>query len=150
MRKLSASIILVLALVCVSHAQKEGAASPNNPSDEIPVSYGLVVDTSGSQRLLLEKIIGLVNDIVEQNKPDDETFLVSFVDTEKIVLQQDFTASKDAISDAADDIYIQGGQTAIIDAVSFSAKHFVEKARTDTGRSRVLILITDGDRKSVV
>jgi hypothetical protein len=113
------------------------------------VSYGLVVDNSGSFRLLLDRIIAVVSDVVEENGPDDEAFLVSFVSTEKIVLRQEFTNSKSELHDAAQNMFIEGGQTAILDAVKSSADYLAANARSDTGRARAMVLVTDGeDRES--
>lgn len=118
--------------------------------ETVPVSYGIVVDNSGSYRPLIEKVIRLVGDLVEDNKAEDETFLVTFVSTEKIVLRQDFTIRKGDIHDAAENMFIEGGQTAILDAVKFSAEHLAENARTEPGRSRVLVLVTDGDERQSI
>lgn len=115
------------------------------------VSYGIVVDNSGSYRRLLESVIDASKDIVEENKTDDETFLVRFVDSDKIKVLQDFTDSKPLLRDAADEMFIEGGQTAILDAVYFSAKYLAEKAKSDANRKKALVLITDGeDLKSEV
>lgn len=140
-------------LLCVSaatsFAQSKNASKPASETKQIPVSYGIVVDNSGSYRMLLAQVAEAAKDIVEENKPDDETFLVRFVDSSKISLVQDFTDSKSDIQDAADQMYIEGGLTAILDAVDFSARHLSEKAMSESNRRRVLVLITDGDdRKS--
>ncbi len=62
-------------------------------------------------------------------------------------MQQDLTASKELLNDAAEGMYIEGGQTAILDAVSFSAKHLVEKTTLAPERSRVIVLISDGEER---
>lgn len=129
-------------------AQKATAKTSEVAEQPIPVSYGLVIDNSGSYRPLLEKVIQLVGDIVEENKAEDETFLVTFVDSTKIVLRQDFTFRKSDLHDATENMYIEGGLTAILDAVNFSAKHLAENARSEPGRTRVLVLVTDGDERA--
>lgn len=143
---LSPFFLLILS-VSPAFPQKENEKPAVAPA---AVRYGLVVDNSGSYRTLLERVIGIVKEIVESNQPEDEAFLVTFVNTDKIRLQQDMTKSKELLSDAAEEMYIEGGLTAILDAVSFSAKHLVEKTNSAPDRARVLILVTDGDeRKSV-
>ena len=129
-------------------AQKATPKTSEVAEQPIPVSYGLVIDNSGSYRLLLEKVIQLVGDIVEENKAEDETFLVTFVDSTKIVLRQDFTLRKSDLHDATENMYIEGGLTAILDAVNFSARHLAENARSESGRARVLVLVTDGDERA--
>ena len=129
-------------------AQKASPKTSEVVEQPIPVSYGLVIDNSGSYRPLIEKVIQLVGDIVEENKAEDETFLVTFVDTAKIVLRQDFTFRKSDLHDATENMYIEGGLTAILDAVNFSARHLAENSRSEPGRTRVLVLVTDGDERA--
>jgi len=93
--------------------------------------------------MLLDGVVEAVKNIVNDNKADDETFLVRFVDTDKIYLSQDFTPDKNLIQDAADEMYIEGGKTAILDAIYFSAKYL--SANAESNRRRALVLITDGD-----
>ena len=85
--------------------------------EEVPISYGLAVDTSGSLRTQLTSVIDAGKTIINSNKPGDETFLVRFISSDKIETVQDFTANKDALIDGIDGFYVEGGQTAVIDAV---------------------------------
>jgi len=149
------NILTIGFILCLSvinlFAQEKAAVKNADETIPIPVSYGIVVDNSGSYRMILDRVIEAVKDIVEENNADDETFLVRFVDSEKISLSQDFTNGKTQIQDAADEMYAEGGLTAILDAVDFSAKHLSENADKEASRRKVLILISDGDdRKSVV
>lgn len=137
------AIILIFAVLAFPQQKDQESAAASSP-----VSYGLVVDNSGSYRLLLDRIIDLAKDIVGSNAADDEAFLVTFVDSDKVRLHQDLTTNKDLLNEAAEEMYIEGGQTAILDAVSFSAKHLVEKTSATPERARVLILISDGDERA--
>lgn len=118
--------------------------------EEVPISYGLAVDTSGSLRSQLQSVIDAGKTIIDANKPGDETFLVRFISSDKIETVQDFTASKDLLMDGLDSLYVEGGQTAIIDAVYLSAEHVSEYKRGDESdrRRRALILITDGEDRN--
>ncbi len=142
-------ILTVGFLLCLSifnsFAQEKDAGKSKIETRQIPVSYGIVVDNSGSYRMLLDGVVEAVKSIVDANAADDETFLVRFVDADKIYLSQDFTSNKNEMRDAADEMYIQGGKTAILDAVYFSAKHLSANANAESNRRRALILITDGE-----
>jgi Ca-activated chloride channel family protein len=119
--------------------------------EEVPISYGMVVDNSGSMKPLLEKVIDATRTLIDQNKPGDETFLLRFVDSDDIKLLQDFTASKDDLYDALDQMHTEGGQTAIIDAVYLAAEHTAEYKKNDPlgdKRRRAMILVTDGEDRS--
>lgn len=115
--------------------------------EEVPISYGLAVDTSGSLRSQLQQVIDAAKTIINSNKPGDETFLVRFIDSEKIETVQDFTSNKTELLDAIDSFYVEGGQTAVIDAVYLSAEHVAQYKKGDDNdrRRRALIVITDGE-----
>ena len=114
---------------------------------EVPTNYSLVIDNSGSLRMQLEKVIEAGKIIVNTNRPEDETSIVRFVSSDKIEIVQDFTASKPDVIDALDNLYTEGGQTAIIDAVYLAAEKVTEyeKSRSDDRKRRALILVSDGE-----
>jgi Ca-activated chloride channel homolog len=118
--------------------------------EEVPISYGLAVDTSGSLRSQLQSVVDAGKTIINSNKPGDETFLVRFISSDKIETVQDFTANKELLVDGLDSFYVEGGQTAIIDAVYLSAEHVSEYRKGDEGdrRRRALIVITDGEDRN--
>ena len=119
--------------------------------EEVPISYGLVVDNTGSLRNQINQVIEASKSILESNKPGDESFVVRFVDREDIKILQDWTADKQSLDDALDDMFVEGGQTAIIDAVYLSAEHASERRKGDPvedKRRRALILVTDGEDRA--
>ena len=118
--------------------------------EEVPVIYGLAVDTSGSLRSQLNQVIDAAKTIINSNKRGDETFLERFIDREKIENLQDFTPNKDLLLDAVDNLYVEGGQTAVIDGVYLAAEHVAEykKGNDDDRRRRALIVVTDGEDRA--
>jgi len=115
--------------------------------EEVPISYGLAVDTSGSLRSQLPTVIDAAKTIINSNKPGDETFLAGFISTDKIETLKDFSSNKDDLIDAVDNLYTEGGQSAVVDAVYLTAEHVAEykKGNMDDRRRRALILVTDGE-----
>ncbi|MGB4989178.1 MAG: VWA domain-containing protein, partial [Pyrinomonadaceae bacterium] len=111
----------------------------------IPLSYGIVVDNSGSLREKIEDVAKAANGIITANSEKDEVFLIRFTSSEKIRLIQDLTSDKNALKSKVDEFFIEGGQTAMLDALMFAAKHLVASERQGP---RVLILITDGGEMS--
>ncbi|HKR21323.1 MAG TPA: VWA domain-containing protein [Pyrinomonadaceae bacterium] len=134
------------------HVFEDGVAQPIEyfTREEVPISYGLAVDTSGSLRSQLPTVIEAGKTIINSNRTGDETFLVRFISSDKIETVQDFTASKELLSDGLDSFYVEGGQTAIIDAVYLSAEHVSEYKKGDSNdrRRRALIVITDGEDRN--
>lgn len=118
--------------------------------EEVPVIYGMAVDTSGSLRGVFDQVITAAKTIIDSNKPGDETFIERFISSDKIETVQDFTSSKDALMDALDTLYIEGGQTAVIDGVYLAADHVAnyKKTRDDDRRRRALIVVTDGEDRA--
>jgi Ca-activated chloride channel family protein len=134
------------------HVFEDGIPQPieSFTREEVPIGYGLAVDTSGSLRSQLQGVIDAGKTIINSNKSGDETFLVRFISSDKIETVQDFTANKDLLIDGLDSLYVEGGQTAIIDAVYLTAEHVAEYKKGDDSdrRRRALIVITDGEDRS--
>jgi len=118
--------------------------------EEVPVIYGLAVDTSGSLRPQFNQVVDAAKTIINSNKKGDETFLERFISSDKIETIQDFTPSKDALMDGLDTLYIEGGQTAVIDGVYLAAEHVAgyQKGGDEDKRRRALIVVTDGEDRA--
>lgn len=119
---------------------------------EVPTNYSLVLDNSGSLRSQIDQIIEAGKILVGANKPEDETSIIRFVSSDKVEIVEDFTKNKTDLMDALDTkIYIEGGQTAIIDAVYLAAEQVTkyEKSSNSVDRKRrALILVSDGEDRS--
>ena len=118
---------------------------------EVPTNYGIVIDNSGSMRQQLDKVVEAGKVLVNTNKPNDETLIIRFVGRDKIEIEQPFTGNKADLNDALDNLYIEGGQTAVIDALYLAVENVDEYERTkktDVGKRRALILVTDGEDRN--
>ncbi|MBD0372218.1 MAG: VWA domain-containing protein [Pyrinomonadaceae bacterium] len=114
--------------------------------EEAPLSYGLVIDASGSMRTQIGKVVLAAQNIIRGNKPEDETFIVSFVSSDNIVTLQELTGNKSQLLSALNLLRVEGGQTALIDAIYTSAD-YLDKHRRDNARN-TLILVTDGEDRN--
>lgn len=115
---------------------------------EVPISYGLAIDTSGSLRSQIVKVIDAGKTIINSNKPGDETFLMRFISSDKIEVARDFTADKAELIDVLESFFPEGGQTAVIDAVYLAAEHVAAYKKgndIEDRRRRALIVVTDGE-----
>jgi VWFA-related protein len=115
------------------------------------VSYGLMVDNSGSLRSQIERVTPAAMSLVAQNGPGDETFVLRFVASDTIRILQPFTADKAAIGKALESMYIEGGHTALLDALYVAGEYLLKNAsRADAPqRQLALVLVSDGeDRES--
>lgn len=115
---------------------------------EVPTNYSLVIDNSGSLRQQLDKVIEASKILVASNRADDETSVIRFVSSDKVEILQDFTNSKNDLNEALENLFIEGGKTAIIDAVYLAAERVenYEKSRDPNDKKRrALILVSDGE-----
>lgn len=136
----------VMQLLCLSALGQ--TSSPEPPPASLPVSYGIVADNSGSLRDVINHIVGATQAIIGSNRPDDEVFLVRFTGRKQITRVHELTRDKRAVSDAAEEFYVAGGQTAVIDAVYESAEHLARSVPPGNGGRRLaLVLITDGEER---
>lgn len=118
---------------------------------EAPMINALVIDNSRSLRSQLKSIIETGKTIVGTNRAADETAVIRFVGADKIEVVRDFTANKTMLGDALENMFVEGGQTAIVDAVYLAAQKIEQRqnsAGKDDIRLRALILVSDGDDRA--
>ena len=113
--------------------------------EEVPVSLGMVIDTSGSMKPKLQTVSDAAVSLVKQMRLDDEAFVTSFkAEPEQA---QDFTSDRRELEDAIGKLYTSGG-TALLDAIIASADYAQEKGKR---RRKALVIFSDGlERNSSV
>ncbi|HEX9918253.1 MAG TPA: hypothetical protein VGA87_03745, partial [Pyrinomonadaceae bacterium] len=82
-----------------------------------PLSYSLLVDNTGSLRAMFDRVLQTGQAIVAGKSEQDEMSVVRFVSRERIELMQDFTRNRNALAAAMDEMYLEGGATALIEAL---------------------------------
>lgn len=117
-------------------------------NSEVPLSYGLVIDASGSLHSQFKDVMRAAGKIVESNRPKDETFLIRFISSDKQEVVQDSTSDKAALHSALESYYIEAGSSAVIDAVYLSAQKAAQMKTYGEVRRHVLILVTDGEDRA--
>ncbi len=119
--------------------------------EDVPINYGLVVDNSGSLRTQLEKVVEASKIMIAANKPEDASFVIRFSGKDNIELLTDFTKDKTALNDAIENMFPEGGQTVLRDAVQLAAEkasEYEKSKRTEDKSRRALIVITDGEDRA--
>lgn len=109
-----------------------------NTGDRVPMSLGIIFDTSGSMEDKIEGVRDAVEHFVKSVAPGDEIFLIRFSDDPDIV--QEFTDDKRRILRAVENLNPRGG-TALYDAVLLG----LQKIADGKHRKRALLLLTDGN-----
>jgi len=110
--------------------------------EEVPVSFGLVIDTSGSMRSKLQTVSDAAVSLIKQMRQDDEAFIASFKAEPELV--QDFTTDRRELEDAISELYTSGG-TALLDAIIATADYGQEKGKR---RRKALVIFSDGLEKN--
>jgi Ca-activated chloride channel family protein len=110
-----------------------------------PAFYGIAVDTSGSMRASFSFLIAATRKVVQKTSARDQTLLVRFISSDKIETVQEFTSSKRKLLSAIDQLFIEAGQSAVLDAVYVAAQRLASYKFPDKTIRRVMILLTDGD-----
>src|ERR1041385_806170 len=113
--------------------------------EDLPLIYGLMIDASGSLRSQFSGIVRAGRNIINSNYDSDQAFLVRFISSNKIENVQECTTDKKQLLDGLDSLYIEGGQTAILDAVYLSADYLSKQKTAGQARHKVLILVSDGE-----
>ncbi len=108
--------------------------------EDVPVSMGLVIDSSGSMFEKRAKVNAAALTFVQTSNPQDEAFVVNFNDEYYLDTVDDFTSDINQMKDALAR-FDPRGSTALYDAIIGSVDH-LKKAHRD---KRVLLVITDGE-----
>ncbi|MGB6304637.1 MAG: VWA domain-containing protein [Acidobacteriaceae bacterium] len=105
---------------------------------DLPVSMGILVDSSGSMRDKRDAVDAAALELVKASNHDDEAFIVNF--SNQAYLDQDFTANISELQQGLRHFDPQN-MTALYDAVVASADELSKNAKHP---KEVLIIITDG------
>lgn len=111
------------------------------------LNVGLVFDNTGSMRASLNEIVAAGKSIVSSLNPTDEAFIVRFTDSDHIEMTQEWTSDKAALNDAIDNLFIEGGQSAVLDAIYLSAGKILEREKNDKSKRYAIVLISDAEER---
>src|SRR5579884_3038409 len=110
----------------------------------VPISIGILVDTSGSMKHKLQQALQTVREIALALSPQDEAFLVSF--SSEPELKVHFTKNASELQKPLRELKA-GGETAAYDAIGLA----LNEMKTAKNNKKILLLVTDGfDTKSKI
>jgi Ca-activated chloride channel family protein len=108
--------------------------------EDVPVSFGLVVDNSGSMRDKRPQVNAAALTFVKTSNAQDEGFVVNFNDDYYLDTEHDFTSDLNEMKSALERIDARGS-TAMYDAVIGSLDHLKKGSRD----KKVILVVTDGE-----
>jgi len=115
-----------------------------------PLQIELGVDSSGSMRSQFGFVVTAANLLVDSLGPDDKCHLFRFVSSDKISTVVESTSNKTDLKKGIDSLYIEGGPTAVIDAIYAAATRLKNSAAKNTHATSVIVVFTDGENRSSV
>lgn len=107
-------------------------------NEQAPISWGLVLDRSGSMSDMMEDVYEAALHQIEEGTDEDEMFIVTFNDQVDVV--SDFVTDTHRLENALLGLRAEGA-TALWDAVGFALQHI----RTGRHRKKALVVVTDGE-----
>jgi len=116
--------------------------------DARPVSYVLAIDNSGSFKNILPQILADSARLVGQNHDLDETMLIRFISSNKIEKVQDFTRDKAELLSGLKLLRIEGGQSAVIDAIYIAVQSAAQYKPNDSSLHRAVVVVSDGEDRA--
>jgi Ca-activated chloride channel family protein len=139
----------IAALLILGIGMPATSQDSSRPSENVAISFGLLVDNSGSLRSQMKQVKEAVANIIDSSAMNDEGFLIRFVDREKIEMLQKLTPDKALLGLGMKQFATEGGATAILDAIYVSSEYLIHDGRPESpGQRRVLVLITDGEDRA--
>src|SRR6266480_3619354 len=120
---------------------KEQKISHFSQSNELPVSMGLLLDSSGSMERKIGTATTAVERFIRSIHRDDDIFLMTFANRPD--LRQDFTNDRERLARALNHVMVGGG-TALYDALELSLR----KVKHGIQDKKAILLITDGEDTS--
>jgi hypothetical protein len=112
-----------------------------NQSNDLPVSMGIVLDTSGSMERKMGTAASAVERFIRTVHEDDDIFLMTF--SNRPILQQDFTDDREKLARALRRVTVGGG-TALYDALELGLR----KIKSGVHDKKAILLLTDGEDTS--
>jgi uncharacterized protein with von Willebrand factor type A (vWA) domain len=133
-----ASILLLLSSCAMCAAQENKK-----------LAYGILIDNTGSMRTQFEMVKGLGKTIVHQVH-DHATISVFSFESEGIgrtsrarpTPKLEHSPDEELLDQTIDSIYVQGGQTTLLDAIEFIAQRLSQQTPET---NKVIVLVTDGE-----
>ncbi|MBO0859342.1 MAG: VWA domain-containing protein [Chloracidobacterium sp.] len=106
--------------------------------EEVPLSFGIVIDTSGSMWAKMKTVSDAAISLIRRMHVDDEAFVASFNTNPE--LAQDFTSDRRELEDSIGELYASGG-TSLLDAIIATSDYASEKGHY---RRKALVIFSDG------
>lgn len=107
------------------------------------INLAIVADNTGSMRSSLPFISSIARQLIDGLAEKDEALIVRFVSSDNIALLSDWSSDKRALQASLSQMYIEGGQSAVLDALYSTANHMIKRAQENRSQRFAMVLISD-------
>jgi hypothetical protein len=135
----AAAIALLALAICASVAAQQKPKS----------SYGLLLDSTGSMRSQFQTVLDIGKGIVHQTAAQGPVSIFNFAsqgigkDSRAVpVVRIEQSQDETQLNQTIDGLYVQGGQTTLLDAIQFISDHLQERAPDS---DKVIVVVSDGE-----
>ena len=117
-------------------------------TDERPIDLGIAIDSSKSFEKLLPAALEAAKLIIINRRPEDQVFIERFISTDKIEKVHEFTSDTNALLQSIKPLYVENGQSAVIDALYTATDYVAEHNKAAPERRKAVVIITDGEDRN--
>lgn len=115
---------------------------------ETAADISIVIDNSGSVRTQLDDIVNIGRLIVANLMPDDNAQIIRFVGRDKIEIEEPWTNKQAGLFEALDNLFVEGGQSAVIDALYLASEDLIKRNEKSGARRQAIVLISDAEDRN--
>ncbi|MBX3292781.1 MAG: VWA domain-containing protein [Acidobacteria bacterium] len=109
------------------------------------VDIALVIDNSGSVRRRMGEFEKIGKRLVADMMPGDMMQIIRFVTSDQIEIIAEWTDDPASLREALELLFVEGGQTAVYDAIYLAAENLIERNKNRPDRKQAIILLSDGE-----
>lgn len=108
----------------------------------------IVADNTGSVRTQLNDITNIGKIIVANLRANDNAQLIRFVGRNNIEIAQPWTNNRTALNLGLENMFVQGGQSAVLDALYLASQDLLDRCEKAPNRRYAVVLISDGEDRN--
>jgi hypothetical protein len=135
-------VLLSLSALCSAQEKKK-------------IAYGMLLDNTGSMRTQFDRVKQFGKAVAEQIHEHGPVSIFDFhsqglpKESRAVpILRLELSQDQAVLENCIDNLYVEGGQTTLLDAIQFIAERLDQQARGPDFSDRVIILITDGEDRA--
>lgn len=114
-----------------------------------PTAYVLAVDNSGSLRPVVKPLMSAVGSMYRVNPDKNITLLLRFAGRDTIEYAEKFSSNLDYLDSKLNLFSVQGGNTALLDAIHLSAR-LISQQKFEAGYKKAIVVFSDGEERDSV